>query len=153
MAATNRYMNVGPVTWATQTGVTGTPSVTATTMSGIRSANLNYGLESLLESADFDLYHTVGGITLGSPSITLRTIDAFGIYATTVNQFGQLVVTCRDFYNGATASGGGKTATLSSAFIGSRGNDFEYRQLGVENLTFMAVSTDGATSPLAIAAL
>lgn len=146
MAATNRYMNVGPVQWTPTSG-------TLVTVSGIKSAQVNDGFETLLESADYDLYHTVGGVTMTAPTITLRSIDAFSLAATVGGQTGEIDITFRDFYNGATASGGAKKVAMIPSFLGQRSRDAEYRQLATQSLTFMSVSTDGATNPIAITAL
>lgn len=145
LSPTNRYMNVS-VSWTPAGGSLGA-------LTGIKSAQFNEGIETLQESADYDLYHTVGGVTLISPTITLRTIDAFMIYATAAGQVGTLIITFRDFTNGAGAGGGAKTVTMTGAYLAQRSKDAEYRQLGTANVTFQSVSSDGATSPIAIAAL
>lgn len=140
MAATLRYMNT-------------TASFAATAITGVKSAQYNEGTEALMEGADFDLYPTTSGVTMINPTITLRVLDAMNTLSTAPGTTGALVVTVRDFTNGATASGGGKTITMTGAYKSQRSADFEYRQLGTQSVSFHAASSDGATSPVAIAAL
>lgn len=144
LVPTNRYMNMS-ATWTSPTGGTATP------LRGIKSAAYNEGIESLLEAADFDLFHTVGGVTMISPTMTIRTIDAFALLSTVAGTFGTLAVTFGDFNNAAAIGGGAKIVSMSNAFIGARNHDGEYRQLATQNLTFNCTSVDGSTSPVAVA--
>ncbi len=145
MAATNRYMN-NKVEWTASGG-------SLTLLDGIKSVQFNDGIETLQESADYDLYHTTGGVTLISPTVTLRSINAFGIYLTAAGQVGVLDMTFLDFTNKLTASGGAKKISMAAAYLASRSKDGEHRQLGTQSLTFQTTSSDGATSPISITAL
>jgi hypothetical protein len=145
MAATNRYRNV-TVAWTPQGG-----SLVA--MTGIKDFDYDEGNSILQEAADFDSFPTVGGVTMAMPKITLSTLDAFALYATLGGQKGTLAVTVRDHYNGATSAGGGKTLTMSNAFLGERTIKGAFNQLATQSVTFHSTSTDGSTHPVAITAL
>ncbi len=145
MAATNRYMN-NKVEWTPASG-------SLVVLDGIKSVQFNDGIETLQESADYDLYHSTGGVTLISPTATLRSINAFGIYATAAGQVGTLDMTFNDFTNKALTAGGAKKISLALAYLASRSKDGEHRQLGTQSLTFQTTSADGATSPISITAL
>jgi hypothetical protein len=144
MAASNRYMNVD-VTWTPSGG-------TLVALKGIKGATFNDNMEVLQDSADYDVFPTVGGVTFSNPTITFHSIDAFQLYATTPGQLGVLIVTFRDFYSGSTASGGAKIVTMTGAFLASRQRTGQHRQLGTQELMFHANSSDGSTSPVAITA-
>lgn len=140
LTPTNRYMNT-------------TATFNAVAVTGVKSAQYNEGTEALMEGADFDLYPTTSGVTMINPTITLRVLDAMNTLGTTPVTKHDLVVTVRDFTNGVGAGGGGTTITMTNAYKSQRSADFEYRQLGTQSVSFHAASTDGATSPVAIAAL
>lgn len=138
-------MNVSSVGWTPSGG-------TLVTLTGIKTFSYDEGGESLLESADFDLFDTVAGINHLAPKITLESIDAMALYATVAGTVGVLTITVRDFTNGATVGGGAKIFTVSNAFLKTRPSQFQHRQLGTQTLTFETSSTDGATHPIAISA-
>lgn len=142
---TNRYMNVGPVNWTPSGG-------TLVTLTGIKSASYDEGAQSLKESADFDIFPTVGGVNYVEPKITLESIDAFALYATVAGTFGTLAITFRDFKNAATVGGGAKIVTASNAWLETRPVSAQYRQLATQTQTFQTYSTDGSTHPIAITA-
>ena len=146
MAATNRYRNLS-VSWTPTSGGSATP------LTGIKSANYDEGNQVLEEAADFDAYHTVGGVIMSNPKITVETIDAFALFATVAGTKGTLAVTYRDHANGATTAGGAKLITMSNAYLGERTVQSQYNQLGHQSITFHSISTDGSTSPIAVTAL
>lgn len=148
MAATNQYMNVGPVTWL------GTaPSVSVVTLTHIKSVKFDPQLSQKKDSADFDYYPTFSVSDFSDPMISLEVTDSFLMYATPTANLGTLVVTIRDLYNGATASGGAKTITMTNARKMSESLDAVHREYGKKSMTFSAISVDGATSPVSFAAL
>lgn len=140
LTPTNRYMNT-------------TATFNAVAITGVKSAQYNEGIEALQEGGDFDIYPTVSGITMINPSITLRILDAMNTLGAAPSTKASLVVTVRDFTNGVGTGGGGQTITMANAYRSQRSADFEYRQLGTQSVSFHAQSSDGATSPVAIAAL
>lgn len=143
---TNRYMNSSG--WGfTPTGGT------ATSLLGITSCSYEEGISIKKASADFDTYPTVAVRDYAEPKINLETLDAQVLSSVIGGAFGVLVGTLRDAYNGATTGGGAKLLTFSNAFIESRGWSAPYREFAKQQLSFGAISTDGATSPLAITAV
>jgi hypothetical protein len=145
MAATNRYRNVS-ASWTASGG-------TASPLTGIKSANYDEGIETLLEGADYDAFNTVGGAVFAAPKITLETIDAWALYATVAGQKGTLAVTFRDTLNGATAAGGAKLVTMSNAFLADRKVQAPYNKFQTQTIMFECTSTDGSTHPVAITSL
>lgn len=145
MAATNRYRNVSNVTWTPSGG-------SLVTLTGIKSASYDEGNQVLEESADFDAYPTVAGVTMSNPKITLDTLDAFALFATLAGQKGTLAITFRDHSNGATTAGGAKIVTATNAFIGPRQITSNYNTLAHQSLTFQTFSSDGATHPISVSA-
>ena len=144
MAATNRYRNVGPVTWTVGSPVT---------LTGIKSANYDEGNTVLKEGADFDMYPTVGGVVFTDPKVSLEAIDAMALFGTVAGAKGSLAITARDTNNGATTAGGAKLITMSGAFLSIRTQAYQFNQFGTQSLTFEAISVDGQTHPVAITAL
>jgi hypothetical protein len=138
-------MNVGPVTWTPSGG-------SLVTLTGIKSASYNEGAQSLKESADFDIFPTVGGVNYVEPTISLESIDAFALYATLPGTFGTLAITFRDFRNAATTGGGGKIVTASNAWLETRPLNAQHRQLATQTIGFQTFSTDGSTHPIGITA-
>jgi hypothetical protein len=124
-----------------------------TALDGIKGATYDEGMEELSESADVDVFPTVGGVVFSKPMITINSIDAMQISAVVGGTFGVLVVTFPDFKNGVAAGGGAKVVTLSNAYLMRRSASAQYRQLSTQDLGFSALSTDGATSPMAITTL
>jgi hypothetical protein len=146
MAATNRYMNI--------VGVGFTPSGgSSTPITGVKSLAFDEGVSVQKESADGDLYPTVSVNDHTDPTITVTTLDAFVLIAVLAAAKGTLVATIQDAYNKSTASGGGKTYTMSNCQIQSRGAQHAHRQFSNQSLTFGAVSGDGQTHPVAVTAL
>jgi hypothetical protein len=145
MAATNRYSNFSAVGWTPSGG-------SLVTLTGIKSISYDEGGEALLESAVFDIFNTTGGVNHLEPKITVETLDAFALYATVAGTKGALTFTVRDFTNGATASGGAKVVTVSNAFLVTRPQQNQHRQLSTQTLTFNTTSTDGSTHPVAVTA-
>jgi len=145
LTPSNHYINTSTVAFTPTGG-----SLVALT--GIKSISMNEGIEVLQEGADADFYPTVGGAIGANPSISLTSNNAFSIYATIAGAYGVLVYTANDFTNAATTAGGAKITTMSNAFLASRGREHPYHQLATQALMFHSTSTDGSTSPLAIAA-
>lgn len=146
MAATNRYMNTSGWSFTPGGG-----SLTAVT--GVTSFGYDEGISTKKESADFDGFPTVAVSDFRDPTITLATLDAFALYAVLAGAKGVLTGNVRDAYNGVTAAGGGKSITMTNAAIQARGMTAAHREFASQQLTFGGVSVDGATHPIAIAAL
>ena len=146
MAATNRYMNTS--------GWSFTPAGGAlTALTGITSFGYDEGISTKKESADFDGFPTVAVSDFRDPTITLATLDAFAFIAILAGAKGSLTGNVRDAYNGVTAAGGGKSVTMSNAAIQARSLTAAHREFASQQLTFGAVSVDGATHPVAVTAL
>lgn len=146
LTATNRYFNSSG--WGfTPTGGS------LTSILGVQSVSYDEGISIKKESGDFDTYPTVAVRDHSDPKINLETLDAMVLSAVIGGAFGTLTGVLRDAYNGAAVGGGGKQVTLSNAFVESRGWNAPYREFAKQQLSFGAISIDGATSPLAIAAL
>lgn len=143
---TNRYMNTS--------GWGFTPSGgTLTAISGVVTESYDEQISTKKEGADFDALPTVAVTDYRDPIITLETLDAFALYTVLAGTVGTLVGTVRDAMNGATTGGGAKLITMSNARIQGRNQNQAYREFGRQSLVFGAVSSDGATHPVAITAV
>ncbi|MDE2103343.1 MAG: hypothetical protein KGL39_39245 [Patescibacteria group bacterium] len=146
MTATNRYMNTS--------GWQFTPSGgSAVTLTGITGASYDEGISTKKEGADFDGFPTVSVRDYADPKITLETLDAMAFYQILAGAKGVLTGNIRDAYNGVTVGGGGKSITMSNCQIEGRNFNAPYRDYARQQLVFGAISSDGQTHPVAIAAL
>lgn len=148
VSPTNRYMNSSG--WGfTPTGGS------IQTFTGITSAAYDEQISTKKEGADFDLFPTVSVADFRDPTITLETLDSqVGMVSTLVAGVkGALVGTIRDAYNGVVTGGGAKLYTLSNAQLQGRNMSAPYREYGKQTLVFGAISSDGATHPLAVTAV
>lgn len=153
MAATNRYMNVGPVTWTPYTSFPPAVLGTPVTLTGVKSARYDEGISTKKEGADFDGFPTFSVCDYREPKMTLSTIDAMAIFATVAGAKGAVSVTYRDLYNQVAVSGGAKQLVLSNSQIEDRNIASEYRAFATQDVAFGAISVDGSTHPAAITAL
>lgn len=149
LSPTNRYMNVSSVGF-TPTGGSNTA------LTGVTSAAYDEQISTKKEGADFDQFPTVSVCDYRDPTITIETLDAqagalsSGIVA---GVKGALLLTVRDAYNGAAAGGGAKLYTMSNAQLQGRNMNQAYREYGKQTLVFGAISSDGATHPVAVTAV
>lgn len=146
MPSTNRTINVGPVTWTPSGGV-------AVTLTGIKTANYDEKIEVIKETADAELFNTVAAAVHFEPTMALETINPYQLIATVGGSRGTLVVTVRDAYNGIAALGGGYTLTMANAFLEQRSQSYKKNAYGTQNLSFGAISADGLSHPVSVAAL
>lgn len=146
MPSTSRTINVGPVTW---TPASGSP----VTLTGIKSANYDEKIEVIKETADAELFNTVAAAVHFEPTMALETINPYQLTTTVGGARGSLVITIRDAYNGVTTAGGGYTLTMANAFLETRSQSYKKNAYGTQNVTFGAISADGTTHPVTVAAL
>lgn len=146
LVPSNRYVNIYSGTFTPAGG-------SAVTITGIKGVKYDDGISVIRESGDGDLYHTVAVTDLSDPTIEVDTIDGFSLASVLNNQVGTLAVTIGDAVNKVAVGGGGKTITMTNARLTKRTNEHAHRQFSKAMLSFCAISTDGSTSPIAVAAL
>lgn len=126
----------------------------AVAVTGVRDISVDYGVQDIQEGADADMGPTHGVVTFQSPKITVQTFDAMALIAVAHGAKGVFSAVWNDSYNGVTAGGGGYTLTTNAlTYIGGRGQQGPYNQIGTQALTFHTVWGDGVTNPLSWAAL
>lgn len=142
MVATNRYMNWSGVTMA------------GTAVTGVKEISFDEGISIKEESADFDLGPTCSVVDWRNPSFSITLIDAMILFSQISGAKGIFQAVLRDAFNGATASGGGKTfATNSNAYIGGRQIGGAHREFARQTLMVKTMSADGVTNPVTVTAL
>lgn len=145
LVASNRFMNTSSVGFTPSGG-------SLTTLDGVQGASYDEGISTKKEGADFDLFPTVAVTDYRDPKITLDSINVFALFSVAAGVRGVLTVTVRDAKNGAAVGGGAMIVTMANAGIEGRNFNANYREFGKQQIVFGALSTDGATHPVSIAA-
>lgn len=145
MAASKRMMNVSGGGFTPAGG-----SLTAIT--GISTAGKEHNVEVVFGAGDADYFNSFGVAAGEDPSITINANQAALLDAIAPGSIGVLTFTLNDARNAATTSGGAKIYTISNAIYKGSSISANHRQLTTVGYQFATFSTDGATSPIAIAA-
>jgi hypothetical protein len=142
MAATDRFMNWGPV------------SLGGTVIVGVQECTFDEGLSTKEESGDFDTGPTVSLVDWRNPFFTVRTLNAGAQLTVAAGTKGIFVATLRDAYNGATASGGAKVFTTNAlSYVGARSIQGAHREFATQMMTIKTTNADGATNPVTVTTL
>lgn len=145
MAATNRFIN--------PTSCSFTPSGgSLTNIKGVQSVSLNPNVQEVKGSGDGDLFNTFMGVVGIDYAITIEVINPAALNAIAPGTIGSLVFTLNDARNGATTGQGAIIYTISNAVFAPQTLTAPHRQLATNQYQFGTYSTDGTTSPVAVAA-
>jgi len=145
MAATKRYINATVA--FTPSGGSSTPAT------GLTSYNFPANIELQKFDGDADKFTTTLAQTHADPVLTVTVADIFALTSVAYGTRGTVVLTVSDAKNGVTTSGGGRTITGSNVVIGADDPTGSHRQFASNTYSFHGESTDGVTSPWAVAAL
>jgi hypothetical protein len=119
-----------------------------TAIKNVQSVGIDHRGSIIASSGDDDRYPTNKYHDFEDPAVTVRHRDLIFQNGKACGSTGALVATHRDADNVS-----GYTATMSSAILVTKSTSGEHRAYGEGTLSFEGVSADGATNPLAYAAV
>src|SRR6185436_11036932 len=145
MAATNRYKGTMiAATWPK----THPATATAITINGAKSIKYDANIEVKKEGADGDLGPTTCFWAYMDPTFALELINPYATAAITPDMRGTFAYTIADAHNGVVASGGGKSYSITNAYLMDANIDHTYREFGRSSVSFGTIWADGTTSPV-----
>lgn len=150
VSPTKRYR--GTVTACTFTPTYPT-SASAITLTGLKSMKFDAGLSIKTEAADGDYYQTACFADHEDPGVSFESIDPYMVSSIVSSQRGTLAFTVSDAANGTAVGGGGKTYSITNAYLKGVNIDHAFREFGKGSVTFGCISADGTTSPVTFASL
>lgn len=145
-----RHMNISSLTIAQTSPVT----LTAVTVEGIKSFDIDPQYSNIQDAGDGDLGPTYSANDFQDPAITFNSTAAFILAAAMVpGHFYTIVATINDADLGAVATDGGKLITATNCFIDGAPTKNQYRQYSTTDLKVGTIWADGVTNPITVAAL
>ncbi len=143
LTPSKRWKNFLTVTW------------NATVLDGIKSITLDSQIQLLTDMGDNDLFPTFMVQSFQNPVFTLSTTDAMALFASVgTGTPAVFLFDLPDAKNAIATGGGGYSFTTNNlSLFGSSSRKGDYNQYWTQDLTVNTCSIDGATNPVAVAAL
>jgi hypothetical protein len=135
MAATGVNLNWSSVTFA------------STPITKITGAQNDHGGGLISFSGDNNIFPIVAAVGINNPTLSFTTGDVGAAEAFAVGASGTLVATLAD---AKAATGGSVIYTATNAYVSNVQSSAQHAQFASATVSFLCISSDGATNPVIV---